>query len=108
MQTYSGHGLYVYYVYANLRFYEVAVTIKYCISQLIFSIDQEKHDFKSLKSLKEEVNTYFSTQLKVISEQITKISSLDKKVWNDLDDQEQKCSDVIREIETVRDEMVSD
>jgi len=28
-------------------------------------------------------------------------------VWNDLDDQEEKCSDVIREIETIRDEMVS-
>jgi len=54
------------------------------------------------------VNTYFSSQLKVIAEKITKICTLDKKVWNDLDDQEQKCSDVIREIETVRDEMVSD
>jgi len=71
-------------------------------------IDQEKHDFKSLASLKEEVNTYISSQLKVIVEKITKISSLDKKVWNDLDDQEQKCSDIIRGIETVRDEMVSD
>jgi len=71
-------------------------------------IDQEKHDFKSLTSLKEEVNTYFSTQLNVIAEKITKICTLDKKVWNDLDDQEQKCSDVIRKIETVRDEMVSD
>jgi len=54
------------------------------------------------------VKTYFSSQLQVIAEKITKISSLDKKVWNDLDDQEQKCSDVIKEIETVRDEMVSD
>jgi len=71
-------------------------------------IDQEKHDFKSLTLLKGEVNTYFSSQVKVIAEKITKISSLDKKVWNDLDNQEQKCSDVIREIETVRDEMVSD
>jgi len=53
------------------------------------------------------VNTYFSSQLKVIAENITKISSLDKKVWNDFDDQEQKCSDIIKEIETVRDEMVS-
>jgi len=31
---------------------------------------------------------------------------LDKKVWNDLDNQEQKCSDVVREVEKVRDEMV--
>jgi len=98
----------VHYAYANLRFH--AVTIKYSILQIIFSIriDQEKHDFKSLTSLKEEVNTYFSTQLKVIAERITKICTLDKKVWNDLDDQEQKCSDVIREIEKVRDELVSD
>jgi len=71
-------------------------------------VDQEKHDFKSLASLKGELNTYFSSQLKVIAEEITKISSLDKKVWNDLDDQEEKCSDVVREIEKVRDEMVSD
>jgi len=54
------------------------------------------------------VNTYLSSQMQVIAEEITKICTLDKKVWNDLDDQEQKCSDVIREIETVRDEMVSD
>jgi len=52
------------------------------------------------------VNTYFSTQLKVIAEKITKICTLDKKVWNDLDNQEQKCSDVVREVEKVRDEMV--
>jgi len=47
------------------------------------------------------------SQLNVIVEKITKIFTLDKKVWNNLDDQEQKCSDVLREIETIRDEMVS-
>jgi len=91
------------YVNFSIQF----LTDYYTRHQIIF-IDKKKHDFKSLTSLKEEVNTYFSRQLKVIAEHITKISSLDKKVWNDLDDQEQKCSDVIREIEKVRDGMVSD
>jgi len=69
--------------------------------------DQEKHDFKSLTSLKEEVNTYFSSQLKEIAEKITNICILDKKVSNDLDVQEEKCLDVIKEIEKVKDEMAS-
>jgi len=77
-----------------------------CLVTINF-LDQEKHDFKSLTSLKDEVNTYFSSQLKIIAEKITKICTLDKKVWNDLDDQEQKCSDVMKEIEKARDEMVS-
>jgi len=81
--------------------------IDYYIQQKFLFIDQEKHDFKSLTSLKEEVNTYFSSQLQKIAERITKICTLDKRVWNDLDDQEQKCLHVIREIETIRDEMVS-
>jgi len=54
------------------------------------------------------VNTYFFSQLKVVAEKITKICTLDKKVCNDLDTQEQKCLHVVREIEKVRDEMVSD
>jgi len=53
------------------------------------------------------MDTYFSSQLKVIAKTITKINSLDKKFWNNLDNQEQKCLDVVREIEKVRDEMVS-
>jgi len=52
------------------------------------------------------VNTYFSSQLQAIAEKITNVCALDKKVWNDLDNQEEKCSDVIREIEKARDEMV--
>jgi len=38
IETYSGHGLYVHYGYANLGYHAVAVTIKYCIPQIIFSI----------------------------------------------------------------------
>jgi len=53
------------------------------------------------------VNTYFSSQLKIIAEKINNICAFDKKAWNDLDTQEQKCLDVVREVEKVRDEMVS-
>jgi len=43
IQTHCGHGLYtVHYVYANLSFHAVAVTIKYCVPQIAFSIRRSR------------------------------------------------------------------
>jgi len=66
-----------------------------------------KHDFKSLTSLKVEVNEYLRGKLEGVSQKVDKVYSLDKKAWRELDVQKEKCGDTITEIERVRDEMVS-
>jgi len=69
--------------------------------------DGGQHDFKSLTSLKVEVNKYLRVKLETVSQKIDEMYSLDKKVWKELDVQEEKCGDIVAEIERVRDEMVS-
>jgi len=69
-------------------------------------IDRGQHDFKSLTSLKVEVNNYLKDQLETISQKIDEVYSLDKRAWTELDVQEEKCGDIIAEIERVKNEMV--
>jgi len=69
--------------------------------------DGGQHDFISLKLLKVEVNNYLRGKLETVSQKIDEVYSLDKKAWKELDVQEEKCADVVAEIEKVRDEMVS-
>jgi len=68
--------------------------------------DRGQHDFKSLTSLKVEVNEYLRGKLERVSQKIDEVYSLDKKAWRELDFQEEKCGAMAAEIERVRDEMV--
>jgi len=53
-----------------------------------------------------EVNNYLRGKLEKVSQKIDEVYSLDKKVWRELDVQEEKCGAMAAEIETVRDDMV--
>jgi len=72
----------------------------------MYIVDGGQHNFKSLTSLRVEVNNYLRSKLKTVSQKIDEVYSLDKKAWRELDVQEEKCGDTIIEIEKVRDEMV--
>jgi len=73
---------------------------------LLYISGRGKHDFKSLTSLKVEVNEYLRDKLERVSQKIDEVYSLDKKVWRELDVQEEKCGAMAAKIERVRDEMV--
>jgi len=87
-------------------FYILTIIKKHCGKIFMYISDGGKHDFKSLTSLKVEVNDYLRGKLEGVSQKIDKVYSLDKKAWRELDIQEEKCGDTIIEIERVRDEMV--
>jgi len=53
-----------------------------------------------------EVNEYLRSKLETVSQKIDEVYSLDKKVWKELDVQEEKCGAMAAEIERVRDKMV--
>jgi len=73
---------------------------------LLYISDGGQHDFKSLTSLKVEVNEYLRGKLERVSQKIDEVYSLDKKAWKELDVQEEKCGAMAVEIESFRDEMV--
>jgi len=74
---------------------------------LIFHVDENQHNFKSLPSLQEEINTYLQTQLKITTKKINEVYDLDKKIWRELDDQEQTCEKLVKQIRKLRKEAVS-
>jgi len=80
---------------------------KSIISILFLCIDEDQHNFKSFSSLQEEINAYLQTQLQTTTENINKVYDLDKKIWRELDDQEQTCGDLVKQIRKLLKEGVS-
>jgi len=74
---------------------------------LLFFVEEDQHNFKSLSSLKEEIRTYLQTQLQATTEKINEVYDLDKKIWRELDDQEQTCEKLVKQIRKLRKEGVS-
>jgi len=74
---------------------------------LLFCVEEDQHNFKSLSSLQEEINTYLQTQLQTATEKINEVYDLDKKIWRELDDQEQTCGELVKQIRKLRKEGVS-
>jgi len=73
---------------------------------LLLCVEEDQHNFKSLSSLQEEINTYLQTQLQTTTEKIDKLYNLDKKIWRELDDQEQTCEKLVKQIRKLRKEGV--
>jgi len=73
---------------------------------LLFYVDEDQHNFKSLSSLQEEINTYLQTQLKITTEKINEVYDLDKKIWRELDYQEETCEKLVKQIRKLRKEGV--
>jgi len=74
---------------------------------LLFCVEEDQHNFKSLSSLQDEINTYLQTQLQITTEKINEVYALDKKIWRELNDQEQTCGDLVKQIRKLRKEVVS-
>jgi len=74
---------------------------------LLFLIDEDQHNFKSLSSLKEEINKYLQTQLQTATEKVNKVYDQDKKIWRELGDQEQTCEKHVKQIRELCKEGVS-
>jgi len=74
---------------------------------LLFCVEENQHNFKSFSSLQDEINTYLQTQLHITTEKINKVYDLDKKIWRELDGQEQTCRDLVKQIRKLRKEGVS-
>lgn len=72
-----------------------------------FTLDQAQHHFISLSSFKEEINSYLQTQLKITTEKINELYKVDKNIWRELDDQEQTCEKLVKQIRKLRKERVS-
>jgi len=53
------------------------------------------------------MNTYLQTQLKITTEKINKVYHLGKQIWRELDDHEQTCGDLVKQIRKLRKEGVS-
>jgi len=71
---------------------------------LLFYVDEDQ--LKSLSSLQEEINTYLQTQLKITTEKINEVYDLDKKIWRELDYQEETCEKLVKQIRKLRKEGV--
>jgi len=69
--------------------------------------DQTQHHFRSLSSLKDEINSYLQIPLKATTEKIDKLYKVDKDIWRELDDQEQTCEKLVKQIRKLRKERVS-
>jgi len=77
-------------------------TFHFATKMLIFCVDEDQHNFKSLSSLQDEINTYLQIQLKTTTEKINEVYDLDKNIWKELDDQEQTCEKLVKEIRKLR------
>jgi len=73
----------------------------------LFCVEEDQHNFKSLSSLQGEINTYLQTQLNITTEKINEVYGQDKKIWRELDDQEQTCEKLVKQIRKLRKEGVS-
>jgi len=74
---------------------------------ILFCVEEDQHNFKSLSSLQKEINSYLQTQLNTTTEKINKVYDLDKNIWKELDDQEQTCGELVKQIRKLRKEGVS-
>ncbi|KAF6021662.1 hypothetical protein EB796_020022 [Bugula neritina] len=71
-----------------------------------FIVDQTQHHFRSLSSFKKEINSYLQTQLKTTTEKIDELYKVDKNIWRELDDQEQTCEKLVKQIRKLRKERI--
>jgi len=100
-------GLFPLYYLKNNRHWNLQIKPDFSTKILLFHIDDDQHNFKSLSSLQEGINKFLQTQLKVTTEKINEVYDLDKKIWRELDDQEQTCEKLVKQIQKLRKEGVS-